>query len=94
MNASKLSLGLASAAAAIALATIAQAADTAAPVKGKSIHAKDDVHCFGVNSCKGQSDCHTATNDCKTLNSCKGTGFKTMSASRCFTKRGFIGDVF
>jgi uncharacterized membrane protein len=94
MNRSQLAKGIASAVASIALATIAQAAETAAPVKGKSIRASDDVHCFGTNSCKAQSDCHTANNECKTLNSCKGKGFKIMSASKCFAKRGFIGDVF
>ncbi len=94
MDRTKLSLGIASAVASIALATIAQAADTAAPVKGKMIHANDSVHCFGTNACKGQSDCETATNGCKTQNECKGKGWKAMTASRCFARRGFIGDVF
>ncbi len=84
---------IATAAALFALTSTAQAADTAAPIKGKSLHAKDDIHCFGVNACKGQSDCHTANNDCKTLNSCKGKGWKTMPAGKCFAKKGFIGDL-
>jgi uncharacterized membrane protein len=90
----KLGSSIAAAAVGIALASVAQAADTAQPFKGKSIHANDDVHCFGVNACKGQSDCHTATNDCRTLNECRGKGWKLMTAARCFARRGFIGDVF
>ena len=40
--------------------------------------AADDgmmVHCAGVNSCKGTSECKTAKNDCKGQNSCKGMGW-------------------
>ena len=33
------------------------------------------VHCAGINSCKGHSDCKTATSECKGLNSCKGQGW-------------------
>jgi uncharacterized membrane protein len=96
MNSVNRALGasLAAAAVSIALATIAQVAATVAPVKGKSIHRNDEVHCFGVNACKGQSDCETATNGCMTQNSCKGKGWKKLTAARCFARRGFIGDVF
>ena len=40
-------------------------------------HAADDmsVHCAGLNSCKGTSDCKTAKNECKGQNSCKGMGW-------------------
>jgi hypothetical protein len=91
MSSFKRGSSIAAAAAGIAMATLAQAADTAQPFNGRSIHANDEVHCF--NACKGQSDCHTATNDCKTLNECKGKGWKAMTAGRCFSRRGFIGDV-
>ena len=53
------------------LATVSVAAD--APT----------MHCTGVNSCKGMSDCKSAKNSCKGMNSCKGTGFKEMSKSDC-----------
>jgi hypothetical protein len=85
--------GIATAAAMLAMAAMAQAADSVAPVKGSALHANDPVHCFGVNACKGQSDCHTATNDCKTLNACKSKGWKQMTAAKCFAKKGFIGDL-
>jgi hypothetical protein len=41
------------------------------------------VHCTGVNGCKGQSACKTATNACKGQNSCKGTGFLEMTDEEC-----------
>ena len=41
------------------------------------------VHCSGVNSCKGSSECKSAKNSCKGMNSCKGTGWVSMSQSEC-----------
>ena len=54
--------------------------------------AKDDanVHCYGVNTCKGTSDCKTAHNECKGQNSCKGEGFKEMSAKQCAAAGGSL----
>ncbi len=93
MSVTKKSAGLATAAAMFAFATMAQAADSVAPVKGSALHGDDKVHCFGVNACKGQSDCETATSGCKTQNACKGKGWKAMTAAKCFAKKGFIGDL-
>ena len=41
------------------------------------------MHCVGVNSCKGTSECKSAKNSCKGMNSCKGTGWVSMSAADC-----------
>jgi uncharacterized protein (DUF2141 family) len=41
------------------------------------------VKCEGVNACKGQSACNTATNSCKGLNSCKGKGYLLLSQDDC-----------
>lgn len=41
------------------------------------------VHCAGVNSCKGMSECKSAKNSCKGMNSCKGTGWTAMSKADC-----------
>ena len=41
------------------------------------------VHCLGANSCKGLSDCATASSSCKGLNSCKGQGMKVLSLKDC-----------
>ncbi len=48
------------------------------------------VHCIGVNSCKGQSECKTAHNDCKGMNTCKGQGFLAMSAKECKAEGGTV----
>ena len=58
-------------------------ADDKAP-ESKEAHVK----CTGVNACKGQSACKTATNACKGQNSCKGTGFMDMTAKECAAKGG------
>ena len=41
------------------------------------------VHCSGVNSCKGTSECKSAKNSCKGMNSCKGQGWVSMSKEEC-----------
>ena len=41
------------------------------------------VHCAGVNSCKGTSECKSAKNSCKGMNSCKGQGFVSMTKDAC-----------
>ena len=84
----------AAAAAALALSSAAAfAADAPAGSKGRAIGADDTVHCYGVHSCKGNSDCATAEHQCKGQNACKGHGFKAMKAGECLTKGGVIGDL-
>jgi hypothetical protein len=41
------------------------------------------MHCSGVNSCKGTSECKSAKNSCKGMNSCKGQGWTSMSKADC-----------
>lgn len=48
------------------------------------------VHCYGVNSCKGTSDCKTAKNECKGQNGCKGQGFKALSKKACAAAGGSL----
>jgi len=74
---------IAAAAAVIALA--------GAGVPGTAM-AKDakTVHCFGVNACKGMSDCKSAGHDCKGMNSCKGQGFKDMTSKACTAAGGSL----
>lgn len=49
------------------------------------------VHCYGVNVCKGHNDCKTANNACKGQASCKGHGFVTMSEKACIDIGGTVG---
>ena len=57
----------------------------------KSASASNDVHCYGVNKCKGHNDCKTATNACKGHAACKGQGFVMMSAKACDDVGGSVG---
>jgi hypothetical protein len=55
--------------------------------------ATSKVQCLGVNSCKGQSDCHSPKNACQGKNSCKGQGWKFVeSAKACEDAGGTVHD--
>jgi hypothetical protein len=55
-------------------------------------HADDmSVHCAGINSCKGTSDCKTAKNECKGMNNCKGMGWNAKSSAKeCMAAGGTV----
>jgi uncharacterized membrane protein len=93
MSTVKTASGIASAAALLAIATLANAAPPPAGSSGKAIGTRDAVHCYGVNGCKGRSDCKTATHDCKGMNSCRTDGFKEIAAGVCLRRGGTIGDI-
>jgi hypothetical protein len=84
---------LAATAAMLALSACAVAGTPPKGSTGASVAASDKVHCYGVNSCKGQAECKTAANDCKGLNSCKAQGFKAATAKACLEQGGTIGDL-
>jgi uncharacterized membrane protein len=74
MLATRISLATAAAVVAVTGAAVTQAA------------AKADeklVHCYGINTCKGSSDCATANSACKGQNACKGQGFKALTVKAC-----------
>lgn len=74
--------------AALAAAAFAMAISGLAPVPAQADDAK--VHCVGVNSCKGQSECKTASSSCKGLNSCKGQGFLSLTKADCDSAGGKV----
>ena len=78
------SIAAAAAIFAVSVAAISAPAQAQAAEKG----AAKTVHCYGINSCKGTSDCKTAHNECKGMNSCKGQGFKAVSAKECKAQGG------
>jgi hypothetical protein len=84
---------LAAAAAFMALSSAAFAAEAPGGSMGSAVSAGDKVHCYGVHSCKGNSDCKTAEHSCKGQNACKGHGFKALDAKACLMKGGTIGDI-
>lgn len=50
-----------------------------------------EVHCSGINACKGTSSCKSANNSCKGLNACKGQGWvPTASADECTSQGGKV----
>ncbi|MCB1914155.1 MAG: hypothetical protein KDG52_00335 [Rhodocyclaceae bacterium] len=55
-------------------------------------HAGDGgVKCMGTNSCKGHSECATATSSCKGQNACKGQGWeKKASKEDCEAAGGKV----
>lgn len=85
MTSSKTAVGFAAAAALVALSSVS----ASAPALAKS-GATKLVPCYGVNSCKGQSDCKSAKHDCKGQNDCKGQGFKDLSAKQCKAEGGSL----
>ncbi|MBF7014180.1 hypothetical protein QUC32_09385 [Novosphingobium resinovorum] len=85
MNSIKMGASFAATAAILALSA-------ATPVIAKDAKA-ETVHCYGVNSCKGTSDCKTSANDCKGMNVCKGHGFKEMTAKACTAAGGMLTEA-
>jgi uncharacterized membrane protein len=55
----------------------------AAGLAASPASAAEKVKCEGVNSCKGHSDCSTATSECSGKNSCKGKGFRMLTPEEC-----------
>jgi len=83
----------ASAVIAVAMSSTACAATSPAGSHGAAISGGDKVHCYGVHSCKGNSDCKTSEHACKGHNKCKTHGFKGMKAKTCLNKGGTISDI-
>lgn len=52
--------------------------------------ADNEVHCMGINNCKGQTSCKSAKNDCKGKNNCKGQGWLKASKADCEAKGGTV----
>ena len=80
MNTAKKISGVALAAAAATMFAVAPMNATAGAHKAGK--------CIGVNGCKGQSACHTATTSCAGQNSCKGQGWVKATKAECDAKGG------
>jgi uncharacterized membrane protein len=75
------------AAAAAALFT----AGTSTAAQAEHHESGEEVHCKGVNACKGQTDCANPGHGCSGQNSCKGKGWKKMSAEECEKAKAEMG---
>ena len=69
------------------LATTAALSFALLPVNAAYAGDSDTIQCYGVNACKGQTECKSIQNECKGKNSCKGVGLMGMSTDEC-TKSG------
>lgn len=74
-----ITIGKSGAALAAAALTLAMTSVSFAPPAA----AGSKVMCQGVNACKGQAACKSASNSCKGQNACKGQGWISTSAAQC-----------
>ena len=76
-----------------AVAAVAAFTLLAAGAAATTAFAAQDVavKCAGINNCKGESECQTATSSCKGENQCKGQGWVTKkSAAECEAAGGHV----
>ena len=85
MNTVQKTVSIAASAALLAMTGMGVAAQ-AKPAKASA----QIVHCYGVNTCKGTSDCATAHTQCKGQNECKGQGFIGTTAKKCGAMGGSL----
>ena len=69
--------------------------DQPAPAPVKKAPAKKaagKIHCFGINTCKGKSECSVeGKSGCNGKNDCKGQGWVSVSsAKKCAAKKGTV----
>ncbi len=63
----------------------------AAGLVGGSIEpaqATDEVHCYGINACKGKGDCGGKGHSCAGENACKGKGYLKLDKETCLKIQG------
>jgi uncharacterized membrane protein len=73
------------------LALASSAAVVFGSVSGQAIAGNEGkVKCWGVNACKGKSDCKAPGADCQGKNDCKGKGFVEMSRHACEAVGGSV----
>lgn len=48
----------------------------------------ENVHCYGVNKCKGSGDCGGKGHGCAGMNACKGQAFIDLSKDDCLRIEG------
>jgi hypothetical protein len=61
-------------------------------VKPEATEQVSKVDCAGINACKGQGTCKTATSGCGGQNECKGKGVIAMTEAECKEKGGTIAN--
>ncbi len=75
----------------IAIAAVTLAMGGATLTLSGVAKAADTVMCMGINACKGQAACKSASNECKGQNACKGQGWlPTKTKTACTSKGGKV----
>jgi hypothetical protein len=74
----------------VAIAAAAAALFAAGTFVAPTVSAAEGspVHCAGINSCKGSSECKTAKSECKGMNACKGQGWVVKASAKECTDAG------
>jgi hypothetical protein len=76
---------------AAAVAALLSAGSASAQKSDKPKEGAKEVHCGGINACKGQSACNGAKNGCKGQNACKGQGWlPAKDEKECKAKGGTV----
>ena len=70
---------------ALALAAAGMIGASTALVSTSAVAAGSDVHCYGVNVCKGHNDCKVEGHKCKGYNSCKTAKNECKGKASCST---------
>lgn len=70
------------------MAALAGLVAVAGAMSAPAVAMAEDVHCYGVNKCKGTGDCGGKGHGCAGLNSCKGQGWVTMEKEACLKMEG------
>lgn len=73
---------------AAAAATLFATASFAADTTTTTTTTVATVNCSGINACKGQGSCKSASNACKGQNSCKGKGVVAVASEKDCTDKG------
>lgn len=88
MTKAQIATSFASAAAALFIAGCSKNADTATAQPTADADGSAKVKCMGINECKGQGACDTATHDCAGKNECAGKGWIQVTRDECSDKGG------
>src|ERR1700758_3478893 len=48
----------------------------------------DQIHCYGINACKGKGDCGGKGHSCAGENACKGKGYLKLDKETCLKIQG------
>lgn len=70
------------------VAAIAGLMAVAGSLSVQAVAQAEDVHCYGVNKCKGTGDCGGKGTSCAGTNACKGQGWVTMAKDTCLKMEG------